>query len=201
MTAWLIFAAWREDDDALWNSHWIAEQTARLSPHAPTILARDDAVREALEAALGRAEIQGVALFGHGRPDAVMGSDRREALDLANLHLLHRRWAHAVACLTGKVLVPAATHADVFVGYDVPLIVNWTVADLPAELSDRITEMVTATTLGLLQGLRTKVDLQRNAARAAEAVSEWLLENADEGDHLGVHILAQQLVERMVLSS
>src|ERR1700679_3347484 len=104
MAAWLIFATWREDDADLWNSHWVAQETARLAPSPPQIIERDAAVRETLEAALARggassmtfrAAIEGIALFGHGTPDAILGSDEKPALDLGNVHLLERRWVHA----------------------------------------------------------------------------------------------------------
>lgn len=198
MMTWLIFAAWAEDDLPLWNSHWIARQTARLAASPPRVIERAEATREALEEALANEETGGLALFGHGRPDAILGSDGREALDLANLHLLKNRWAHAIACNAGRELVPAGAHADVFVGYDVSLIVEWTLEDLPEALRDRIAHMVTATTLGLVEGLRSRVELQRRAEIAAEAVVVWLLENTDEG-YLGIHILAQQLVQNMIV--
>lgn len=200
MAAWLIFAAHREDDPALWNSHWIAQQTERLEPSPATVLRGPLAVREKLEATLADPELEGVALFGHGRPHAVMGSDKREALDRGNVHLLANRWAHAIACNTGRELVPAAAaHGAFAVGYSVSLIVEWTLEELPRELRDRIAEMVTATTRGLIEGLRTKEALAMRAEIAAEAVSQWLLENTEDG-YLGVHGLASQLVERMVVS-
>jgi hypothetical protein len=207
MATWLIFATWAENDEALWNSHWIAQETARLAPSRPRVVEREVAVRKNLEAALARgpassmaspATIEGVAFFGHGTPHAVLGSDDKEALDLANVHLLERRWAHAFACHTGRALIPAALDADVFVGYDVAITVDWTLADLPAALRERVAALVTATTFALLRGVRSRQELQRCAQQAAEQIVEWVLEN-DE-DFGAVQTLAEQLVESMVTS-
>jgi hypothetical protein len=200
MARWLIFAAWNPDDTALWNSFWIAEQTARLTAEPALRLEREAAVRTGLESALADSELRGVALFGHGRPHAVMGSDGHEALDAANVALISGRWAHAIACNTGQELaLAAAVHADIFVGYNVALIVGWTLENRPGELRDRLARMVTATTLALLEGVRAKTELMRRAAAAADEVTEWLLENTDDG-YLGLHVFAQQLVDRMVVS-
>lgn len=197
---WLVFATWAERDLALWNSHWIAQQTLRLAEVRPSIvIERDAATREALEAALADPSLRGLALFGHGRPHAVMGSDGREALDVENVGRLDGRWAHAVACRTGASLVhAAAAHADVFVGYHQSLIVEWTIEELPEELRERIARMVTATTFALVSGVRAQPDLQRRASAAADDVVAWLLNNTEDGN-LGIHILAQQLVDAMVV--
>lgn len=144
--------------------------------------------------------MEGVALFGHGHSHAMMGADGREALDVTNVRLIGRRWAHVMACLTGCELVPAsAAHGSFLVGYDVALIVEWAPGDLPEEFRDLLARMVTCTTLELLAGVRSKPDLQRRAQIAAEAVTCWLLDNTEEG-YLGLHILAQQLVDNMVVS-
>ncbi|KYF78391.1 hypothetical protein BE17_43400 [Sorangium cellulosum] len=141
-----------------------------------------------------------MALFGHGLPHAVMGSDAREALDAGNAACVGPRWAHATACNTGIALVPAcARHPGLFVGYDVRLIVEWTVEELPDVLRELLARLVTATTLGLLAGVRARTDLQRRAAAAADELTAWVIENAEEG-YLGVLVLAQQLVDRMVVS-
>ncbi len=208
MASWLIFAAWTKDDDDLWNSHWIAQETARLAPSPPRFIERDEAVRQTLEAALTRGQvspmtsreaIEGIAFFGHGKPDAVLGSDDKPALDLGNVHLLERRWAHAFACNTGRELVPAAMGADLFVGYDVRLTVDWTLEDIPEELRKRMATLVAATTLGLLEGIRSKTELQERARIAQNAVAEWLSEHPDEGLFM-IGVLAQQLVQRMITS-
>ena len=198
---WLIFAAWAEDDVALLNSHWSAQQTARLAPSPAHLIERGDAVREVLETALARDEIQGAALFAHGNAGAVVGSDGRGALDADNLHLVARRWVHAIACETGKGLVlAAAAHADLFVGYDVSLMWSYTsLEDLPDDLRERMAGVVTVTTLGLLNGIRTKVELQERARIAQEAVAEWLVEHPGDG-YFMAGVLAQQLVWSMVLS-
>ncbi|MGK4006502.1 hypothetical protein WMF31_28035 [Sorangium sp. So ce1036] len=86
-----------------------------------------------------------------------------------------------------------------FVGYDVRLIVDWTVEDLPGALRDLLARLVAATTLGLLAGVRARIDLQRRAEAAADDLTAWIVENTEEG-YLGVLVLAQQLVQRMVVS-
>jgi hypothetical protein len=201
MASWLIFAAWTDADAALWNSRWIAEQTARLAPSAPIQIEREEAVRGALERALDDADLRGIALFGHGQPHAVMGSDGIAALDLANVARVGPRWVHAMACNCGNELVAAAApHAEVFVGYRVSLIVEWTPEDLPNELRDKLARLVTATTLALLEGVRSKTELMRRASAAADDLIEWLDTNTSDDEYLGLHVFAQQLVDRMVVS-
>jgi hypothetical protein len=201
MASWLIFAAWTDNDAALWNSRWMAQQTARLAPDAPLRIEGDEATRSALELALDDADLGGIALFGHGEPHAVMGSNKVEALDLANITRVGRRWVHAMACNCGKELVAAAApHAEIFVGYQVSLIVEWTLEDLAEELRERLAHLVTATTLALLGGVRSKPELMRRASAAADDLIEWLLTNTSDNEYLGLHVFAQQLVDRMVVS-
>jgi hypothetical protein len=202
MARLLIFAPLIEDDLPLWNSHWMAQQTARVAQVSITMIERDAAVRGRLESALADAELEGVAFFGHGAPHAVIGADGREALDIANVHLVGRhRWAHAIACNIGLELVPAsALHVDLFVGYDVKVNVSWPHPhELPGDLRDALAQMVTATTLALLGGVRSKDELRRQASVAVEGVVDWLALNAEEG-YLAIHNLADTLVEKMVVS-
>ncbi|WP_437929822.1 hypothetical protein WMF37_11390 [Sorangium sp. So ce291] len=201
MARFLVFAAWTPEDAALWNSRWMAEQTMRLAAGAEAVSVEGgEAVRKALESALEDSALQGVALFGHGLPHAVMGSDHCEALDAGNAACVGPRWAHAMACNTGAALVPScAGQPGLFVGYEVRLIVEWTIEALPEALRELLARLVTATTLGLLAGVRARADLQRRAAAAADELTAWILENTEEG-YLGVLVLGQQLVERMVVS-
>ena len=105
-----------------------------------------------------------------------------------------------VACNTGQELVlRCASCPGLFVGYSVSLVVEWTLEDLTEDLQERLARLVTATTLGLLAGDRAKPDLQHRASAAADDLVEWLNDNA-EGGYLGLCVLAQQLVERMVVS-
>ncbi len=201
MASWLVFATWRPDDAALHNSHWMARQTIRLATEPPLVIEREAAVREALENALADGGIRGVALFGHGHKSGVIGSDGRDALDVGNIPLASARWIHAVACLTGLELGPAsASHVDVFVGYRIPLIVEWDIEALSPELKERLARLVTATTLALLEGIRTKQELQQRASAVADDIAAWLLENSSDSAHLGLHVLAETLVDRMVTS-
>ncbi|WP_437637169.1 hypothetical protein [Sorangium sp. So ce854] len=201
VASWLIFDAWRQEDPALRNSHWMAQQTVRLAPEPALRLEREAAIRESLESALADRALRGVALFGHGRAHAVFGSDGREALDAENLRLVGARWVHALACLCGLELAPAsAAQVDLFVGYRIALVVEWEIEALPIELQERLARLVTATTLALLSGLRAKADLQRRASAVADEIVEWLLQNTEEGAYLGLHVLAETLVDRMVTS-
>ena len=73
-------------------------------------------MREVLETALARDEIQGFDHFAHGNAGAVVGSDGRGALDADNLHLVARRWVHAIACETARVyLLPLRTRISSWV--------------------------------------------------------------------------------------
>lgn len=196
----LLFAPWTADDAALLNSRWMAEQTARLCDSSTALLDGDRAVREGLEAALDERDTVGVALFGHGGRHAVMGADGREAFDAGNAERLGARWAHLVACNTGHELVPScASHPGFFVGYDVPLVAEWTIEELPEDLQEHLARLVTATTFALLAGERAKPALQRSASEAADALLDWLNDSAPDS-YMGLCVLAQQLVERMVVS-
>lgn len=197
----LIFATSTPGDEALWNSHWMAQQTARLPGIDTTMVEGDAAVREVLEAALGEAEVTGVALFGHGLPHAVLGADGREALDVGNAACVGPRWAHLMACHTGRELIPGcASHPGLFVGYEVPLVVEWSVEDLPEDLRGTLARLVTATTLALLAGRTAKADLQGRVSAEADALTAWVVDHPEAGASLGLCVFAQQLVERMVLS-
>lgn len=198
MMMWVVFAAWREDDKALWNSHWVARQTLRRIQEPANVLEREAAVREALESALREPAVEGLALFGHGCPHAAFGSDRCEALDARNLELVKDKWVHAFACLTGEELALSATSAEIFVGYNTSLVVEWSVEDLPPELRELLAKLVTVTTAALFEGVRDKKELQRRAENAADDVALWLNENMPEGS-LGVGVLTDQLVTRMVV--
>lgn len=201
MASWLIFAAWKQEDTALRNSHWMAQQTVSLATEPALVLEREVAIRERLEIALREEGLRGVALFGHGHEGAVMGSDGRDALDAGNIKLVGARWVHAMACLTGLGLAPAsAGHVDLFVGYRIALVVEWDIEALSRELQALLARLVTATTLALLAGMRTKAELQRQASAAADEITAWLLANSAEGEHLGLHVLAETLVDRMVTS-
>ena len=107
--------------------------------------------------------------------------------------------AFGIACKAGRELVPAALDAALLVGYDVAVTVDWTLADLPGALRERVAVLVTATTLALLRGVRSKQELQRCAEVAAEQVVDWVLEN-DDDDYGPIQTLAQQLVVNMVAS-
>jgi hypothetical protein len=201
MASWLIFATLKPEDMALRNSYWMAQQTIRLALDQPHVIEQDAAIRATLEAALVDEELRGVALFGHGRKHAVLGSDGSEALNADNIRLVGARWVHALACFTGDGLAPAAAaHVDLYVGYKIALVVEWDIEILPTELQELLSCLVTTTTFALLSGLRAKADLQRRASAAADDLVAWLIANTEAHEHLGLFVLAETLVDRMVTS-
>lgn len=144
--------------------------------------------------------MEGVALFGYGLPHAFIGADGSDALDAENVPLLGERWAHLLACNTGRELVPRCGGPALLVGYEVALIVEWAIEDLPEEIRERLARVATATTFALVAGARTRPDLQAAASAAADALFDWLALHTDEGSYLGICVFAQQLVDRMVVS-
>ncbi len=198
MASWVVFAAHREDDEALWNSRWVAHQTLARVGQPAVLLEGNQAVRASLESALVDPEVRGVALFSHGRPHAVFGVDGLAAFDATNLPLVESKWVHAFACLTGHELARCATDTDIFVGYEAALIVNWCPTDLPHELEVRLARLVTETTVAIFEGIRDQRELRRRANAAAEDLAAWISDNDPDG-HLGLCVLAQQLVDRMVV--
>lgn len=102
---------------------------------------------------------------------------------------------------TGLELAPASfEHVEFFVGYRIALVVEWEIELLPPELQEHLARLVTATTLALLAGVRAKAELQRRASEVADEIVEWLLVHTGEDEYLGLHVLAQTLVDRMVTS-
>jgi len=161
VSAWLVFAPSRADDDALVNSAWIAAQTVARARRPPAVIGGTGAVRAALEAHVqATPELSGLAFFGHGSTDRLFDANRAPnesdgpaAIDTDNVHLLRGCWIHAFACLSGMTLATRAVvlGAALYVGYQRPLDVGWS-APPPAE--QEFVEMVTCVTLALLEGER-----------------------------------------------
>ena len=196
---WLVFDAWAPDDLALDCTRWIAAQTAERHPEAE-LLRGEGATRDGLHTSLGRDEVQGVALFGHGNETRVRGSDKHSALDEENIQILAGRWAHVVACDAGVRLADLAAQrgADCFVGYQTKLIVQWNPDELPDDLARLFGDLVVATTANLAAGERDATTLKRCVSEAADAVVEWMERHGYE-PRLGIEVTAQQLVDRMVV--
>jgi hypothetical protein len=202
----LLFDAVVPGDDALENSHWMAERTrGRLGDDAAT-LTHPDALRATLEARLGAPELRGLAVFGHGDAGrfhtglrmqhrdgmraaideasvagAVYGSDGEPALDLDNLSLLRGRWCHALACNVGLSLAHRAIDAGVacFVAYETSLTPEYETDTLPDRLRSHLAALVTATTWNLHAGVYEENVLKARVQEVIDGLETWL--DGDEG--------------------
>lgn len=208
MSAWLVLAPERLDDDALTRSAWIAQQTIDRAPHPPAVLAGSDAVRVAFEQHVrATPELTGVAFFGHGAKDRLFDANRPPqkdspaAIDTENVALLRGCWIYAFACLSGTMLARHAVElgAAIYVGYQQPLDVGW---NFPPPAEREFIEMVTCVTLALLAGERDERTLRAMASRAADAFFEALEKVPDAQDWPGwmwLHKLGQDLVDSLVV--
>ena len=209
MSAWLVFAPSRTDDDALINRAWIAAQTIACAPRPPTVLDGTGAVRAALEAHVrATPELSGLAFFGHGASDRLFDANRSPAdsdgpaaIDTENVHLLRGCWIHAFACLSGMTLATRAVAlgAALYVGYQTPLDVGWTV---PPPAEREFVEMVTCVTLALLAGERDERKLKATVSRTVDAFF-IALESVPDVDQIPgwmwLHKLGQDLVDSLVV--
>lgn len=208
MTAWIVVAPERDDDDALAQSAWIARQTMVASP-SPVTLVGASAVRAAFENLVGKhGGLRGVAFFGHGVDDRLFDADRAPGadgpalLDVDNVALLRECWVHAYACRSGAALADMAVERGVaiYVGYCRPLDTKWP-SPLPSPIEEALTALVTAVTLALLAGCRDERQLLAAADRAASVLVERLLALPDEHypPFMWLNVLAQELVDHMVV--
>ncbi len=209
MTEWLVVAPERPDDETLAVTAWIARETAARAATAPVVLAGRAAVRSVFEQRLAeRADLAGLAFFGHGGEDRLFDADRPAGadapalLDRDNVGRLRGFWVHAFACSSGKQL---ATHAveqgvTIYVGYERPLDAGW---DCPPSAAPELVALVTSTTFALLEGERDERSLRARASRAADDFF-WALEALPDDQRTGgwiwLHALAQQLVDSMIVA-
>ncbi|MEZ4393344.1 MAG: hypothetical protein R3A48_19840 [Polyangiales bacterium] len=191
----VILDADAPDDEALENSHWVAEQTARSLE--PLRVLRGEAVtRESTEATLQDSAVTGVVYCGHGRDDALV-APAGPVLDAANLHLVGPRWIHAFACNSGNVLSVSARREGVgaYLGYNRPVNVEWTVDELPPEVVEILREIVTAASIALHRGERSRRAIRRMIRERYDAWVRW--RDGDEAgavsmrDHMGLSALAR----------
>ncbi len=199
MSRWILFAPLVDGDEALVNARWVAAQTEARLPAPSPVIDGTGAVRAALERAyMVEPGPFAVALFGHGDQTAVYGADDEPALDATNVC---GEWVHAFACRTGDQLAheAAARGVNCYLGYRVSLLVGWSIDDLPYELRDRLAALVTAATAALLRGTRSRRALQREVSDAADALVDWINTYAPD-EHLGLGVLADMLVDRLVLT-
>jgi len=194
---WILFAPQVEGDEALENSAWIAEKCRALSPAPVVILGGAGATRASLEAAMRTTSGAGLALFGHGNEAAVYGADDEAALDGDNVA---GAWVHAFACKTGVRLARDAEAKGLacYLGYRVSLLVGWSAGELHPDLLAHLAALSTATTSALLRGVRSRSAIQREISEAADRLNDWIQDHEPDA-HLGLGVLAEMLIERMVL--
>ncbi len=211
MTTWVIAAPHREDDAALGTSRWVAERTAAHAPDAPLTLIGDHVFRDLFESTLReRAPVSGLAFFGHGEKTELLSAEGepgalRPLVDSENAHLLAGAWVHAFACWSGDTLAQVVVDAgaEVYVGYQRPLKVEWDPSSVPEVLMQPLIELLTTTTYTLLRGERDGQVLRQAAERSAEVLVEALmaLPVSDDDTRLwGYHAVAAQLVSDMVVA-
>lgn len=169
----VLFDANAPGDAALENSHWVAAQTAIVLSDRCRVVTGTAVSRAAVEERFSDTACVGFAYFGHGRDDALI-APTGVVLDLQNLAGVGPRWFHAFACNSGNTLAMSAPREGVgaYLGYNRPVIVEWTVDDLPDELVRILREVVTVSTRLLAEGARSRKALRR-AVR--EAHDQWLL--------------------------
>lgn len=179
-----LIDAFRQDDPALVNSHWVAERTASAlrERHGAEIesLSGEEVFPASVMAVLGRT-VDGYAYFGHGR-EHVLYRDKDSAgepvalLDVEGARRIGPRWFHAFACWSGVTLGPEAAKsgAAAYLGYRVPVVVEWDIEDIPAELGRLLQELVTVATLALAAGQRSRSAIRREARAISDRVLEWM---------------------------
>ncbi|NJK32238.1 MAG: hypothetical protein HC927_07425 [Deltaproteobacteria bacterium] len=138
-----ILDAWSEEDPALVNSHWVAEQTR-------DVLLRHGFDVEVIADELDRATVRqqfdaphdGFAYFGHGR-DHVLYRDLGEngrpiaLVDADDVSLIGDRWMHAFACLSGNTLCFHAADAGIAAYFGLASFavnVEWEISGSPEQL-------------------------------------------------------------------
>ncbi len=192
---WLVVAPRREGDEVLRLSAWIAEQNAALRSADVRHLTGEAVERSRVTESL-TAEVEGIAFFGHGRQDALVGSSREPLIDGDNLSALAGRWLHALACSAAVGLGPQAMEAGLatFVGYRTELVPSF---DLPPPAEAQFIALVTSTTRALLAGEREQEKLQSDASLAWYAFREAL--EASGSPAFMISVFAEQLVADMAV--
>lgn len=211
-----IFDAWHPEggdpDDPLINSHWIALETiARLRE-------ADLGVEHVSGASFDRADVRaavadgayaGFMYFGHGREHVLyrdtQGPQQRPIplLAIEDLLAIRRRFFVAFACLSGQELGMAAPSAGVgaYLGYRVPISVNWTLERLPADLVAMLSDLTTQGSCLVATGERSRSVVR---ARVRE-LSDRILDHLDreslehDADQWGLVLLATSLHRDLVL--
>jgi|GEM_PF-3263343 len=219
-----ILDAWSSEDAALVNSHWVAVKTEaslrRMFKAVDITVMSGPAVdRGCAEARLAESH-DGFAYFGHGREHVLyrctddsnpdLPREKREPIPIVGLEqitLLGPRWFHAFACLSGTSLCTHAANAGVsaYLGYCVKVNVTWDPAILPEELRQLLEELVTAATLQLVSGERSRVAIRRQVRHISDRLLDWV--DTNEGacksipwiELTALQMLANQLHQKLEL--
>ena len=181
--------------DGLDLPSWAADRLVDRQPDA----SRCAAVHATFADHLTRIEPRGVAVFGHGSETAAFGDGGAVLIDGTSVHLLDGRWAYAFACRCGVELAGLAVHAGcrVFAGYEAAVIVDWDPSGAP-EIEAVTADFLTAVPVALASGETRRSALVELLNPMAEKLMLWCSENPGS---YGLEILAQQLLERLVVRS
>lgn len=210
-----IFDAWNFGDSALQNSHWVAHKTKQaLETSIPAckvdILGGEGVTHTSVCQALAES-FDGYMYFGHGRANLLYRS--RDAtgtpvaiLESQDVGRIGARWFHAFACLSGQSLGNAAAQAGAaaYLGYNVLLIVEWDVPELPPELESILGKLATTASALLARGERSRTQIRRQIRDVSEELLGWLEDHAGAfslplGTHMGLHQLANILHQKLEL--
>lgn len=208
-----IFDAWNFGDPALQNSHWVAHKTRHaLETSIPAckvnILGGEEVTHASVCQALAES-FDGYMYFGHGRENLLYRSRDTTGTPVAILEsqdvgLLGRQWFHAFACLSGQSLGKEAAQAGAaaYLGYNVLLLVEWDVPELPPELERILGKFTTIASTLLAHGERSRTRLRRQIRDVSGELLGWLDEHAEAfslppGTHMGLHQLANILHQKI----
>ena len=200
-----IFDAWDAADDALGNSHWVAERTAdalrrELPDVTLEVVIGDELDGPRVLTELGRPHL-GFAYFGHGDERVLYRVKGEPLLGPEQVVLLKDRWLHAFACLSGHSLCHDAAHAGAaaFLGYRVTVVLEWEESTLPDALRDLLATLVTVATLQLAHGEYSRKVILGRVRAASDQLVDWLDVHSEvypllEWWHIaGMHTLASLL--------
>lgn len=211
-----VFDAWTASDPALVNSHQVARWSAQRLGDT-SLREGAEVTAEAVALDLADPIHEGFIFCGHGSDRALWGvgdRDAREAvLDAGTLSAIGPRWFHAFACLSGNGLAVTAPREGVgaFAGYNVKVVVEFTVGALPPGFEPLLEEAVTATSRALSTSFRARGDvarasLIREVREASRRMRRWLLANQQqclrqmsETEWVGLQTLATLLFDALEL--
>lgn len=120
-------------------------------------------------------------------------------LDPDNLDRLDRRWAYAFACRAGVELAgqAVAKGCKCFVGYDVPLQLDWDPKELPPQIQSELEHFLAAVVCSLALGEHSELDLKRRLYDLAAPIERWLIANPHSSP--GLLVTITQLKDRLVV--